>query len=200
MSEDGGATAGRDYTDRLVGIEAAGWRRWVDVQAPYRWHVRRICPGRVLDVGCGIGRNLGHLEGRGVGIDHNADSVAVARARGLTAYTPAEFEHGGLMAPGSFDTLLVAHVLEHVGRAEGDDLLRTYARCVRPGGRVVLICPQRKGYGTDATHVRYVDEAGLAAHLTTLGAGAQRTSSFPFPRVAGNVFTHNEFVAVGTLP
>ena len=33
-------------------------RRMLPTQAPYRWNLRRLRLGRVLDVGCGVGRNL----------------------------------------------------------------------------------------------------------------------------------------------
>ena len=84
-------TAGRDYAERLVRLRSVWWKQLIDVQAPYRWNIRRLKPGRTLDVGCGIGRNLRHLFPQAIGVDHNADSVAVARASGLSAYTVAEF-------------------------------------------------------------------------------------------------------------
>ena len=77
------STRDDSYTSRLLAGERAWWRRLFDVQAPYRWNLRRLELGFTLDVGCGIGRNLLHFEGRGVGIDHNPASVDVARSRGL---------------------------------------------------------------------------------------------------------------------
>ncbi len=66
------------YTRRLESLSDAGWKRFFDVQAPYRWNIRRLDLGFTLDVGCGIGRNLVHLGGQGVGIDHNPDSIEAA--------------------------------------------------------------------------------------------------------------------------
>src|SRR5215468_2590796 len=86
-------TEDRRYAARLIHQqEAILWKRWLDVQAPYRWNLRRLSPGFTLDIGCGIGRNLLHLAGDGVGIDHNAHSVEIARSRGLAAFTPGEFQ------------------------------------------------------------------------------------------------------------
>jgi SAM-dependent methyltransferase len=102
QSDSGGggeATAGRDYADRLVRLRSAWWKHVIDVQAPYRWNIRRLRLGRTLDVGCGIGRNLHHLGPDAVGVDHNADSVAVARSLGLTAYTGEEFRNSADAAP-----------------------------------------------------------------------------------------------------
>ncbi|TQJ51729.1 class I SAM-dependent methyltransferase [Phycicoccus sp. SLBN-51] len=196
---DGGrgeATSGADYAARLTRLESSAWKRLLNVQAPYRWNLKRLHLGRVLDVGCGIGRNLGHLDGNGVGVDHNPDSIAVARERGLTAYVPQDFLRSPDAREGSFDSMLVAHVLEHLHADAADELLRTYLPFVRPGGRVVLITPQEVGYRSDETHVRFVDARELQRQAHSLGLAVTRSYSFPFPRAAGKVFAYNEFVVV----
>src|SRR3954452_11662883 len=100
-------TRGEAYTDRLNRLESVWWKRLLDVQRPYRWHLRRLRLGFALDVGCGLGRNLINLGGRaaGVGVDHNADSIAVARARGLDAYLPGELRASPYAVPGRFDAM-----------------------------------------------------------------------------------------------
>ncbi|RBY86581.1 bifunctional 2-polyprenyl-6-hydroxyphenol methylase/3-demethylubiquinol 3-O-methyltransferase UbiG [Blastococcus sp. TF02A-30] len=193
-------TASVAYTERLARLGGVSWKQWLDVQRPYRWNVRRLNLGRVLDVGCGIGRNLAHLDGNGVGIDHNPTSVATARARGFTAFTPDEFRGGPYDRPDSFDTLLLAHVIEHVQHATALELVREYLPYLRPGGRVLFICPQERGWASDATHVRFVDLAGLAALSAELGLTVERSFSFPFPRWAGKAFTYNEFVVLARKP
>ncbi|MFC5766770.1 class I SAM-dependent methyltransferase [Actinacidiphila bryophytorum] len=186
-------TASPDYTARLLA------RRLLPTQAPYRWNLRRLRLGRVLDVGCGVGRNLRHCAPGSVGVDHNAHSVAAARARGLTAYTPEEFAATD-SAPGSFDSLLCAHVLEHLDAAKAAALLATYLPYVRPGGRAVLITPQEAGFASDATHVRFVGFAELEEEARAAGLQVRRAYSFPLPRAAGRLFRHNEFVLVGAAP
>ena len=185
-----------DYAERLKTLEQARWKQWLDVQAPYRWNIRRLDLGRTLDIGCGLGRNLAHLGGDGVGVDHNASSVAMARERGLEAYTSAEFLQGTQAREGSFDSLLAAHVVEHMTEEDAVGLLRTYLPFVRKGGKVVLITPQEKGYTTDATHVRFCGFAEVAALCETVGLTVARQYSFPFPRPAGRVFPYNEFVTL----
>jgi SAM-dependent methyltransferase len=196
----GAATAGADYARRLARLEFAGWKQRVDVQAPYRWNVQRLNLGRVLDVGCGIGRNLAHLDGNGIGVDHNGDSIAVARQRGLTAYTTEEFHRTEHARSAAFDSLLFAHLAEHVSREVFLDIVRQYLPYLRPNGRVVFICPQEKGYRTDPTHVRFVDFADLLGTCADLDLDVVRQYSFPFPRVAGTVFPYNEFVVVARRP
>ncbi len=192
-------TAKPGYTDRLVRLRSARWKQIVDVQAPYRWNIRRLRLGRTLDVGCGIGRNLHHLGADGVGVDHNIDSIAVVRSEGLTGYTPEEFLESTDCIPASYDTMLLAHVVEHMDRDAAVGLLRGYLTFLKAGGRVVFITPQEAGYRTDETHVRFVDFDGLADLATAIGFVITRKYSFPFPRIIGKIFPHNEFVAVARL-
>jgi 2-polyprenyl-3-methyl-5-hydroxy-6-metoxy-1,4-benzoquinol methylase len=192
----GEATAGREYADRLVRLRSARWKHVIDVQAPYRWNIRRLRLGRTLDIGCGIGRNLHHLGAGAVGVDHNADSVAVARSVGLTAYTGEEFRDSPDAIPASYDTLLLAHVVEHMDRDNAIGILKDYLTFLKPAGQVVFITPQEAGYRTDSTHVRFVDFAGAADLAAAIGFDVARQYSFPFPRMAGRFFPYNEFVMV----
>jgi 2-polyprenyl-3-methyl-5-hydroxy-6-metoxy-1,4-benzoquinol methylase len=185
------------YTRRLETLGDAGWKRFVDVQAPYRWNIRRLKLGRTLDVGCGVGRNLLHLGGDSVGVDHNAESVGVANARGCAAVTTEAFATSQYAQPDKFDSLLVAHVVEHMPLAEAAELLAYYLPFVRPGGNVVLIAPQEAGFRSDETHVEFMDFDKLAAIFERAGVESERSYSFPFPRFVGRLFVHNEFVAVG---
>src|SRR4051794_16936807 len=55
------STAGHEYADRLNALQGKKWKKWLNVQAPYRANLRRYKLGRTLDIGCGNGRNLGAL-------------------------------------------------------------------------------------------------------------------------------------------
>jgi SAM-dependent methyltransferase len=197
--DDGAPTALPEYTERLATLETSGLKRLLPTQAPYRWNLRRLDLGRVLDVGCGLGRNLLACSPSSVGVDHNEHSVATARARGLNAYTPDEFNASDDGKPESFDSLLCAHVLEHLDQDVAEELLATYLPSVKPGGKVVLITPQEAGFASDATHVRFVDLDGLRAHVETAGLDVVRSYSFPLPRAAGRSFKYNEFVMVASV-
>lgn len=188
-------TAGEEYTARLRTLSGSKWKQKLDVQRPYRWNLQRLHLGRVLDVGCGIGRNLAALPGS-VGVDHNATSIAAAREAGLTAWTTEEWPTCPDAVAGSYDAMLLAHVLEHMGAQDSDDVLRSYLPYLKPISSLVLICPQEKGYTTDATHVRFVDLDRMAQHAADLGFATVRRYSFPLPRFAGKVFPYNEFVLV----
>ncbi|HEY7290022.1 MAG TPA: class I SAM-dependent methyltransferase [Vicinamibacterales bacterium] len=166
------------------------------MQLPYKWNLQRLRLGFVLDVGCGVGRNLGHLNGSGVGVDPNIQCIEAARARGFRAYTPDEFGEAASKENWRFDSMLVAHVVEHVGFENSVKLVDSYLRYLRPGARLVLITPQEAGYRSDATHVEFMDDRKLRGICDALKLRVERSYSFPFPRAAGSLFTYNEFVVV----
>ena len=188
------------YAHRLAALQQVWWKRILPVQAPYRWNLRRLDLGFTLDLGCGIGRNLDHLRGNGVGIDHNQEAVAIARAGGFAAFTPAEFLSSPYARPKRFDALLLAPVAEHMDDAAVVELLRAHVGFLRPGAKVVIITPQERGYRSDPSHVQFMDFTALESIAAATGLEVGRTFSFPFPRWTGSLFVYNEFVLVSTLP
>lgn len=193
-------TKDENYARRLQTKEGVWWKRLLNVQAPYQWNLRRQRLGRTLDIGCGIGRNLVSLEPGSVGVDHNAASVAEARRRGFEALTVEEWLESPLRAEAAFDSLLLAHVVEHMDQPAARSLLEMYLPCLKPGGRVFFICPQERGYASDPTHVEFTDGEALTSLARQVGLEPGRWFSFPFPRSAGKVFTYNEFCLLATKP
>jgi 2-polyprenyl-3-methyl-5-hydroxy-6-metoxy-1,4-benzoquinol methylase len=194
------STQSRHYTSRLLRRESTWWKRLVPVQAPYRWNLRRQRLGRTLDVGCGVGRNLGTLAPGSVGVDHNQGSVNVARQRGHAAYTVEQFLGADRAPHGSFDAILLAHVLEHMPRPTALDLLATYLPFLRPDGRVFIICPQERGFASDETHETFLTGDDLVAIAIEAGLEPGVPRSFPLPRRAGRFFVYNESTLVATKP
>jgi len=193
-------TGDPQYARRQARLEGARWKQVLGVQRPYRANIRGLDPGFTLDVGCGLGRNLAHLDGNGVGIDHNPAMVAGARERGLRAYMPDDFAASEFARPGCFDSLLVSHVVEHMTMDAAVELLHPYLELVRPTGKAILITPQERGFRSDPTHVEFFDFDALDDLVGRLGLTRVRAASFPFPRIAGRVFTYNEFVVVARRP
>jgi 2-polyprenyl-3-methyl-5-hydroxy-6-metoxy-1,4-benzoquinol methylase len=135
-------TKNQSYSERLLNKQTAKWKEILDVQAPYRWNLQRLNLGFTLDIGCGIGRNLMNLKGNGIGIDHNFHSVEVCRARGFMAFTPEEFQQSSFDEPEKFDSILLAHVAEHMSYLEVINLLNDYVYLLKNHGKLVIITPQ----------------------------------------------------------
>jgi SAM-dependent methyltransferase len=193
-------TRDASYATRLKTEGGAWWKRLLNVQAPYQWNLRRQRLGRTLDVGCGIGRNLVALEAGSIGVDHNEASVAEARARGFAALTVEEWQWSPERTPGSFDSILLSHVVEHMDATTGREVLASYLPYLKPGGKVFFICPQERGYATDATHVRFTDGDDLTTLAREVGLRPEKWFSFPFPRRAGRFFPYNEFCLLAHKP
>jgi SAM-dependent methyltransferase len=189
------------YTERLTTLTEARWKRLLNVQAPYRWNLRRLGLGRTLDVGCGIGRNLLALPPGSVGVDHNPHSVRIARSRGLTAHGTEQFHALARREYRQhFDALLLAHVIEHLSPRAAHELVTEYLPYLRPSATLVLICPQEAGFRSDASHVTFQDFPRMRALAEGVGAQVTVELSFPFPRPAGRLFRYNEFVLLGQFP
>jgi SAM-dependent methyltransferase len=192
MNETG--TTARAYAERLAKLQHRGWKTWLDVQRPYRWNLRRLEPGRTLDVGCGIGRCLRALPRGSVGVDHNVHAIEIVRSLGLVAYLPDDFAKSADFEPGGFDTILLSHVLEHMTPGEAVGTIARYLGLLRGGGRVIVFCPQESGYASDPTHVTFLDVPALRRIFEEISLRVETSYSFPFPRVIGRWFRYNEFV------
>ena len=199
MNHENASTQSEAYTNRLTALSGRFISRLVGGQ-PYRWKIRRIANGNVLEVGCGIGRNLNFLGSRAVGVDHNLMSIKVCRERGFTAYTPDEFLALPDTANRKFDTLLFSHVIEHLTFADARALLHTYVKHLSPGGKLIMICPQKRGFASDSTHVTYFDLDTLAQLAASIHCSELSRKSFPFPAVFGRWFTYNEWVHISISP
>lgn len=103
---------------------------------------------RLLDAGCGTGRNLVELSALGPasGVDPSPSAVAFCRERGLPDVRQAGLE-ALPFGDGRFDLLLACDVLEHVDDDVG--ALRELRRVAAPGGTLVLTVPAYQWLWTD---------------------------------------------------
>ena len=121
----------------------------MDESAPYayyedvNWGLLRLWGDRkgkdVLDVGCGFATTSQFIQQRGnrvVGIESNADAVAVARTR-IAEVVESDLQ--ALPNVGKFDAIIFADVLEHLAWPVG--VLKKYADLLKPGGTIIVSLP-----------------------------------------------------------
>jgi ubiquinone/menaquinone biosynthesis C-methylase UbiE len=98
-------------------------------------------PARVLDAGCGTGRNLlefGKLAPEAEGVDFSEEAVAFCRRRGLEGVRQARLEE--LPFPDDrFDLLIATDVIEHL--EDDRRALVELRRVAAPGAQLVITVP-----------------------------------------------------------
>ena len=197
MKNNGERTEGADYTENLINRSNAKWKKVLDVQIPYRWNLKRLHLGKTLDVGCGIGRNLGNLSSDSIGVDHNKHSIDIAKKAGYNAVTTEEFKKNkNQYKKDSFNSMLLAHVLEHLSTDNGEKIIKEYLPFV--SDKVVIICPQEKGFTLDKTHINFLRHEDIETILQKCNLKIIKSYSFPFHKIVGKVFAYNETVVVAT--
>lgn len=183
------AASGRKL-DFLLDLEWIAWRlAWeqgvgLGLQRPKRngFLLDAIKPtDRVLDLGSGAGSisaAISAITPEVVGIDHDANNLAMSRA----AYPGIEFIHADardFLASGrEFDVLVMSHVLEHLDRPEGildfaaSNFSRIYVEVPdfesSPLNQMRLTRKRRLVY-TDNDHVSEFDRAELDALVEAAG-------------------------------
>lgn len=122
---------------------------------PWRSHALRsenrylhdMPPGRLLDVGCGMGEfaaGMATLGWSATGIDFDEAALKVAAQQpGIEVATGSILDQRYPAA--SFDAITMSNVIEHI-----PDPVATFAECfrvLRPGGRLIMITPNIESLG-----------------------------------------------------
>jgi 2-polyprenyl-3-methyl-5-hydroxy-6-metoxy-1,4-benzoquinol methylase len=123
---------------------------------PYQSYIRTelvellpVIEGRFLEVGCGTGATLEYLKSKGasyvVGVDINAESIEMARKRGLEFALAADVEKDALpFKEKEFDCIMLADVLEHFYNPWGT--LKKLTPYLADKGYLLLSLPNIKYY------------------------------------------------------
>jgi SAM-dependent methyltransferase len=148
---------------------------------------------RVLDLGCGAGRDMTWLESRGarmIGADLSRGMLAETRARASGALVRMDMRQLGF-GMARFDGVWCMAALLHLPKAEAPIAMREMKRALRPGGALLLALqagdsegwePAPYGpverffarYARDEAE-RMIEQAGFAIQHTQINAASDRT-------------------------
>ena len=149
--------------------------------------IETLKPGRVLEIGCGVGAFLYDLKSRGFhgkGVDTSESALKIARqfhSGADSAFTIVQ-QIGDDDYDG-YEYLMAFEVLEHIQDDCG--ALSQWAQCLKKGGILIGSVPaHRKRFGASdqwAGHVRRYDYQDLEKLLTSTGFEMMETNCYGFP-------------------
>ncbi len=123
--------------------------------------LRNSSDHKILDVGCGYGRNLRMLMKLGLdvtGVDRNQEIVKANRLAGLKCYSREELD----AFEGDYGLILMSHVIEHFSPVELINFIDDYLDRLRPGGYLLIATPlASSNFYDDFDHIRPYQPTGL---------------------------------------
>jgi SAM-dependent methyltransferase len=173
----------------------ANAEKYADATMPFdtvvriAWFASLLRPdARVLDAGCGSGRDLIHLKAarlRPSGLDISPSLVAIARRNSLVSVTIGDLRTPPF-PPSSFEGVWAMASLLHLEPGETTGALTALRELLVPGG--VLFASVKRGRGRvcdrDGRWFTLHDETGWAKHLRRAGLEVIEMTSEP-PETAG---------------
>ncbi len=138
--------------------------------AAYRLGAGLLGPGRVLDLGCGVGHSYRELAPRvTVGTD-----IAASVLEGQDRETVVADMRRLPFADAGFASVFSVHAIEHV--PDPERVIAEAQRVLEPGGRAVFVTPNRLTFGRP-------DEIIDPYHYVEFDAAELRALCAPFARV-----------------
>jgi SAM-dependent methyltransferase len=130
-----------------------------------------LAPGRVLELGCGNGRNATYLASLGcsvAAVDFSAQAIEWARERAASAGAEVDFQRCSIfdaaIPDGCFDLVYDAGCFHHLAPHRRQDYVALVTRALKPGGRYGLVCFRPEG-GSGYTDRQVYERASLGGGL-----------------------------------
>jgi len=134
MREDGPCTERRWF------LNSKGVRTPIQFDHPEFAEPQKWCEGRGVDLGCWIR-------------SPQPDTLRVDRDDDVKPDVLADFNATLPFRDGAFDYAWASHTIEHI--VDWQRFLAEMFRIARPGGRVILIVPDKRWTSFDPTHVNF---------------------------------------------
>ena len=130
-----------------------------------------LAPGRVLELGCGNGRNAVHLAGLGCtvdAVDFSAQAITWAHERARSAGAAVTLQRCSIFdaafAEGCYDLVYDSGCFHHLPPHRRRDYVGLVGRALKPGGSYGLVCFRPEG-GSGYTDQQVYERASLGGGL-----------------------------------
>jgi len=152
LADRGGAWWNGFFSDRAK--PCPFFVEWPDENLVEWFDSGLLTAGRVLELGCGHGRNAAYLAGKGChvdAVDFSAEAIKWAGERAQTAGVVVEFQHCSIFdatfTPGSYDLVYDSGCFHHLPPHRRNDYVELVTRALEPGGSYGLVCFRPEGGG-----------------------------------------------------
>jgi SAM-dependent methyltransferase len=130
-----------------------------------------LAPGRVLELGCGNGRNASYLASLGCrvdAVDFSAQAIGWARERTESAGAPVTFQccsiFDAAVSDASYDLVYDCGCFHHLAPHRRKDYAELVDRALKPGGSYGLVCFRPEG-GSGYTDQQVYERGSLGGGL-----------------------------------